>query len=172
MPKYRHERVVCPCYKLSGLKLRRLASRTVSTLAFCRYGKPANASQPTRSCFIYFTASYYTDASSLLKQNQIYSSNQPVAGIFPAKLAAPGQSSNSAYGLRTVNNLPFPRKSVFFTHNLPLCLFLRLCGAENIPPQAERPRKEGRKTSPATWTTKKMIVSLKILKGNEDYHPA
>ena len=37
----------------------------------------------------------------------------------------------------SVNNLPFPQKSVFFTHNLSLCLFLRLVGAENIPPQAE-----------------------------------
>ena len=44
-----------------------------------------------------------------------------------------------------MNNLPFPRKRVFFTHNLSLCLFLRLLGAENIPPQAERSRKEGRK---------------------------
>ncbi|EEB23381.1 hypothetical protein BACDOR_03832 [Phocaeicola dorei DSM 17855] len=43
-----------------------------------------------------------------------------------------------------MNNLPFPRKRVFFTHNLSLCLFLRLVGAENIPPQAERSRKEGR----------------------------
>lgn len=92
-----------------------------------------------------------------------------------------------------MNNLPFPRKRVFFTHNLSLCLFLRLVGAENIPPQAERSRKEGRKKrlserrgnlstmlsvsffnvvkpSPATWATN-LFVSLK-LKGNEDYHPA
>lgn len=60
-----------------------------------------------------------------------------VTGIFPAKLAAMRQSSNSACGLVTVNNLPFPRKRVFFTHNLSVCLFWRLCGAENIPPQAD-----------------------------------
>lgn len=68
-----------------------------------------------------------------------------VIGIFPAKLAAMIQSSNSACGLVTVDNLPFPRKRVFFTHNLSVCLFWRLCGAENIPPQAERSRKEGKK---------------------------
>lgn len=48
-----------------------------------------------------------------------------VTGIFPAKLAALCQPSNSACGLVTANNLPFPWKRVFFTHNLPLCLF---CG--------------------------------------------
>lgn len=68
-----------------------------------------------------------------------------VTGIFPAKLAAMRQSSNSACGLVTVDNLPFPEKRVFFTHNLPLCLFLRSEKAENIPLQAERPRKEGKK---------------------------
>ena len=38
--------------------------------------------------------------------------------------------------------------------------FLRLVEAENIPPQAERPRKEGRETSPATWATN-LFVSQK-----------
>ncbi len=98
-----------------------------------------------------------------------------VTGIFPAKLAAMRQPSNSACGHRTVNNLPFPRKRVFFTHNLSVCLSLRLVWAENIPPQAEMPRKEGKKrfsecrgsllTMPSesffNEVKEKMIVSLK-----------
>ena len=88
MPKPRRERIVCPCYKLSRLKLWRLASRSANTLAFCRYSRPANASLPTRSCFyhsshlfIYFIIPLADNIKELLPIS-------PVVGIFPAKLAA------------------------------------------------------------------------------------
>lgn len=72
--------------------------------------------------------------------------------------------------------------------------FLRLVEAENIPPQAERPRKEGRKKrlserrgnlftmlsvsffnvvkNKSSDMGDKLICITKKLKGNEDYHPA
>lgn len=83
-----------------------------------------------------------------------------VTGIFPAKLAVMRQSSNSACGLVTVNNLPFPEKRVFFTHNLPLCLFLRSEKAENIPLQADGLLSRRRKK--ASKRGKEKMYHLKI----------
>lgn len=58
MPKYRHEKIACPCHKPSRLTLRWLASRTFNKLVLCRYSRQATASQPTHSCFYSFIPPY------------------------------------------------------------------------------------------------------------------
>ena len=76
MPKHRRERIVCPCYKLSRLKLWWLASRSANTLAFSRYSRPANASQPTLTVSIFLLTSLYITHHSSCRQYQRSSSNQ------------------------------------------------------------------------------------------------
>ena len=70
MPKYRRERIVCPCYKLSRLKLWWLASRSANTLALCRYSRPANTSLPTLTVSIFLLTSLYITHHSSCSQYQ------------------------------------------------------------------------------------------------------
>ena len=76
MPKFRRERIVCPCYKLSRLKLWWLASRSANTLALCRYSRPANTSLPTLTVSIFLLTSLYITHHSSCSQYQQSSSNQ------------------------------------------------------------------------------------------------
>lgn len=161
MPKYRHEKIACPCHKPSRLTLRWLASRTFNILVLCRYSRPATASLPTHSFLVLRSTFYIYGFFSCIDYMDILPIST-VTGIFPAKLAAMIQSSNSACGLVTVDNLPFPRKRIFFTHNLPLCLFLRPEKAENIPPQADGLLSRRRKK--ASKRGKEKMYHLKIRK--------
>lgn len=65
MPKYRHEKIACPCHKPSRLTLRWLASRTFNILVLCRYSGPATASLPTHS-FLVLRSTLYILVSSLV----------------------------------------------------------------------------------------------------------
>ena len=66
--------------------------------------------------------------------------------IFPAKLATLRQTSNSAYGRMTVDNLPFPRKRVFSTRNLSNCLLKSVALEGSKHPEYELKRlKRGKK---------------------------
>lgn len=133
MPKYRRERISSPCHKLSGLKLRRLASRTFNTLASCRYGRPATAPQPAP--FLLYplrsTLIIYKHPPRVLKSESF--SNQHSGRHISCKVSRPESIVKFCLRSRTVNNLPFPWKRVFFTHNLPVCLFLTAFESRKYP---------------------------------------
>lgn len=66
MPKYRHEKIACPCHKPSRQKLRWLASRTFNILVLCRYSRPATASLPTLSFLVLRSTLIYMVSSLVL----------------------------------------------------------------------------------------------------------